>query len=73
MPTAATIQTDKLMDGDASVQVERRVVPEEAIASPTPHRYLLSVFAHINLLDGGGIVYRRDLAREICSGETPQC
>jgi hypothetical protein len=40
IPPAATVQTDQLVDGHASMQIERRIGPEEAVAVIAPHRLL---------------------------------
>ena len=76
MPTAAatTIYTDQFMNGDTCVQVKRHVGDEEATAFPTmPGISLFSVLSHFpdRTPKGGGVVYRYDLARDICSTEMP--
>jgi hypothetical protein len=38
IPPATTVQTDQLMDGHASMQIERRIGPEEAVASIASQR-----------------------------------
>lgn len=37
MPATATVETDELLDGDASLHVDRRLGTERALALPTPH------------------------------------
>src|SRR5262249_8699998 len=38
IPRTATVQTDKLLNGDACMHVDCCLGPEEPIASPAPHR-----------------------------------
>jgi hypothetical protein len=38
IPPAATVQTHQLVDGHASMQIERRIGLEETVAVKTPHR-----------------------------------
>ncbi len=36
-PAAATAETDKLSDGQATVQIDGRLIPERTMAFPTAH------------------------------------
>jgi hypothetical protein len=50
IPPTTTVQTDQLVDGHASMQIERRIRPEEAVAVKAPHR--LFVFRAAGFHDG---------------------
>jgi hypothetical protein len=46
MPTTATVQTDKLVNGDTSTQIQCCVRQEEATAFPAAHRISADILFH---------------------------